>query len=789
MKKIQAALTLVLTAALSWMAPTAQAQTTGDKINFVINDNGTEKTEQMEISELYKISHNTSTMDVYDNVFGDFFPASTYNIGDVKKVSFSFVNDQPVPDANAELVDAQATEQTKRLFSYLQRIYGAKTLSGVTAEVNWNHRIADQIYQATGKYPAINVYDFIHIATPDGNGWINYNDITPVTEWAEQGGIVSLMWHFNVPLSESTVIGRDGSGQTCTPSETTFKASNALVDGTWENKYFYEQMGRVADVMLKLQDNNIAAIWRPFHEAAGNYYSTQWKGEAWFWWGEDGPETFKGLWKAMYEYFQDRGVHNLIWEWTAQNYNGSATGYTNDEAYYPGDAYVDMVGRDLYGVNAQDNATEFSQLTGRYLTKIVALSECGTNNGAACANVGDAWDAGARWLYFAPWYGSNLPANSWWQNAFADDRVITRDEVNLNTFYVAQSAKDAVAMMGLGWNLGNTLDSNGSWMESGRETAYYETAWGQPLATEALFKFLKKEGFSSVRIPVTWYNHLDAEGNVAEAWMNRVQEVVDYAINSGLYVILNVHHDTGADEAAANGFKSWVKADLDNYAANHARYENLWKQIAERFADYDHHLLFEGYNEMLNAANSWNVPSSTDNAHKALSQYAQSFVTTVRATGGNNATRNLIVNTYASANDQNALDGLTLPNDPAKGHLAVEVHTYAPWDWFATYGAWNNTCSTEIKNMFNRLNNKYSASDIPFIVGEYGTHGSQQVSKTSTAAQIKAAADQAADLVKQARDNGSATFYWMSILDGADRSVPQWTLPTVVEAMKAACVE
>ena len=95
-------------------------------------------------------------------------------------------------------------------------------------------------------------------------------DITPVTNWADQGGLVSLMWHFNVPKTESTTLGTDGSGVTCTPSETSFKAANVFTAGSWENKWFYQEMDKVVEVLQKLQDAGVVAIWRPFHEAAGN---------------------------------------------------------------------------------------------------------------------------------------------------------------------------------------------------------------------------------------------------------------------------------------------------------------------------------------------------------------------------------------------------------------------------------------------------------------------------------------------------------------------------------------
>lgn len=332
--------------------------------------------------------------------------------------------------------DIKATPLTNnadavKLYSYLYQQYGKKTISSVMAEWNWNHKIADNIYKATGKYPAMNCYDFIHIFVPSGNGWINYNDITPVTEWADAGGIVSLMWHFNVPKSEKTTVTTSGGGVTFSPSETTFKASNALTAGTWENKWFYQEMEKVANVILKLQEKGIAAVWRPFHEAAGNATAKQqanWT-KSWFWWGYDGAETYKKLWIAMYDYFQQKGVTNLIWVWTTQNFNGNSNGYNQDTDWYPGDNYVDIVARDLYGNTTAQNLQEFTEIQNAYPTKMVVLGECGKNGNTVFANISDVWAAGAKWGWFMAWCGDNLPNNDWWKDALNNPNVITRDDV------------------------------------------------------------------------------------------------------------------------------------------------------------------------------------------------------------------------------------------------------------------------------------------------------------------------------------------------------------------------
>ena len=687
-----------------------------------------------------------------------------------------------------KLADASATTKTKKLYSYLQSIYGTKILSGIMANVSWNHDEADKVFKATGKYPAINCYDFIHIMSSAKGGWIDYDNITPVTEWSDANGIVSLMWHFNVPKTEADASASNYNGLvTCTPSETTFRAANVFTDGSWENKWFYGQMDKVCEVLLKLQDAGVVALWRPFHEAAGNATlkeKADW-GRSWFWWGYDGADVYKKLWTTMFNYFQQKGIHNLIWVWTSQNYNGDESKYDSDSDWYPGDSYVDIIGRDLYGYDADQQKTEFTQLQARYPGKMITLAECGLKDGTtATADVQEAWDKGAKWSWFMPWYGSSMPSDSWWSKVVNEDAVITRDEVDQNNAYVAESAKDAVVNMGLGFNLGNTMDAYDTNKSMAKNSvADFETCWGQPVTTNAMMKFLKDGGFNAVRVPVTWFQHMDADGTVDKAWMDRVQEIVDYVINNGMYCILNVHHDTGAE---SNGSSvHWIKADVQNHTANQAKFKNLWTQIASRFKDYSNKLLFEGYNEMLDASSTWGAPKEAS-SYTAVNAYAQDFVDAVRATGGNNATRNLIVNTYAAANSDAVLNNFTVPTDKVSGHIAVEIHSYDPWNWFSNKGAWDSSCQTEITNMFTRLNNTFVSKGVPVVIGEYGTHGDNSVSKSSTDAEKQAAADQAADIVKKAKALGIATFYWMSIFQDADRTVPQWTLPIVVEAMNKA---
>ena len=337
-------------------------------------------------------------------------------------------------DIDTELVTQGANTEVQALYDYLLSQYGKKTISSVTADVAWNTKIAQKVFRNTGKYPAVNCYDFIHICVPEGNGWIDYNDLTPVTEWADAGGIVSLMWHFNVPLSAATEVKTDGSGVAFYSGKSTFKASNALVEGTWENVWYKDQVGKVADIILRLQEKGIVAIWRPYHEAAGNYHALKWKGTAWFWWGDEGPEVFKALWNDMFDFFYAKGIRNLIWVWTAQSFNGDPSSFDSDESWYPGDDKVDVVARDIYGSTAIMVTEEFVTLQNTYPHKMIALGECGHGEGnAAFPSLVETWNMGAKWSWFMPWGSSDgtMAGWDWMKEAMSGDFVITRDNINL----------------------------------------------------------------------------------------------------------------------------------------------------------------------------------------------------------------------------------------------------------------------------------------------------------------------------------------------------------------------
>ena len=421
---------------------------------------------------------------------------------------------------------AASSAKAVKLYNYLLDNFETKTLSAMMANVAWNTEMSEKVYGWTGKYPAINCFDYVHLpASVAGADWINYGDITPVKDWSDKGGIVAAMWHWNVPKkavgeASSTQIwegetvmpgdwsgnvqmtddaakavfadaqvgqvirvavkdvaaGAQGSfknsgwseiasgtdyfdisgdytlvitedvlkslqeggliigghdytavavylennGTSLDPNkdyafykaDTEFDATNATVEGTWENKVFTEDLKNAAAYLKLLRDADIPVLWRPFHEAAGG----------WFWWGKDAA-SFKSLWIAMFNYFKTEGLDNLIWVWTTEG---------NDADWYPGDQYVDIVGRDVYNKETADCVSEYTSIAENYGNKIVSLSECGT-----VGLISEQWASGARWSWFMPWYdGTNEDGSpvvhadeAWWKDAMSQEFVVSREEL------------------------------------------------------------------------------------------------------------------------------------------------------------------------------------------------------------------------------------------------------------------------------------------------------------------------------------------------------------------------
>lgn len=262
--------------------------------------------------------------------------------------------------------------------------------------------------------------------------------------------------------------------------------------------------------------------------------------------------------------------------------------------------------------------------------------------------------------------------------------------------------------MSPGWNLGNTLEATPG-----------ETAWGNPRANQELFDAVKAAGFKSVRIPVSWAAHADFDDDISSSWMARVTEVVNEARKAGLYVVLNEHWDGG-----------WQQPTADKQAHVNARLAKLWTQIAANFKDYDDYLLFAGTNEV--GVQGVYGPPTAENA-AAQNSFNQTFVNTVRAIGGNNAKRVLVVQGY-NTNIDATIANNTIPSDTAANRLMMEVHYYDPynftindkshiWQWGAiatdpnATETWANEAYADAQ--FEKMKTHFIDKGVAVILGEY----------------------------------------------------------------------
>lgn len=277
-------------------------------------------------------------------------------------------------------------------------------------------------------------------------------------------------------------------------------------------------------------------------------------------------------------------------------------------------------------------------------------------------------------------------------------------------------------LMGAGLNLGNSLEAIGG-----------ETAWGNPQATQALFNAFKAAGFKSVRIPLSWAQYADANDNISATWMARVSQVVNYAKKAGLYTIVNIHWDGG-----------WMVPTYAQQATVNARIAKFWTQIADNFKSYDDTLLFAGTNEV-HVDGVYSTPTTENLA--VQNSFNQTFVSAVRATGGNNLARHLVVQGYNTNIDWTAAF-LTVPTDSATSRLMVEVHYYDPydftlsssdtiWQWgsIATSAANTETWVNEsyVDGQFGKLKSRFvDGLGIPLILGEFAAQSRLSVDSSQT---------------------------------------------------------
>ncbi len=295
------------------------------------------------------------------------------------------------------------------------------------------------------------------------------------------------------------------------------------------------------------------------------------------------------------------------------------------------------------------------------------------------------------------------------------------------------TALEATRLMGNGINLGNTLEAcdNNVGIKTNTPLSY-ETHWGQPKTTQAMIDGMKAAGFDTIRIPVAWMTnatHLyEGDYTIDADYMDRVEEVVRYARKAGMYVIINDHWDGG-------WYGMFGSESAETRALAMEAYKGMWQQIAERFRDYSDYLIFESANEELGGRFDENSPLYcsdsvvtylTDDERYALTnEINQTFVDVVRATGGNNATRFLLIAGYSTDIDQTCDDRFQMPKDTADSKLMVSVHYYDPWSYCGASSAvsatkWGKVSDYEYMDQQLAKMTKFTEAGYGVVIGEYG---------------------------------------------------------------------
>ena len=349
--------------------------------------------------------------------------------------------------------------------------------------------------------------------------------------------------------------------------------------------------------------------------------------------------------------------------------------------------------------------------------------------------------------------------------------------------------------MGVGYNLGNSLEAN----DAGTPN---ETAWGNPKLTEQFVLAAKSAGFQSIRIPVSYLNKIDDNNGyqIDSAWLDRVQEVVDYCVKNDMYAIVNMHGD---GYTTING--GWLLCGSSDQTKIREKYKACWQQIATRFKDYDEHLIFESMNEEFDG--TYGDPNRTH--YENINTYNQIFVDTVRQTGGNNDKRWLLIPGWNTDINYTVGDyGFALPTDQylssgvaaGEKRIMISVHYYAPWEFCGTESQavtqWGSKATDSTKkaswgdesymvSQFKKLKDKFVSQGYPVVIGEFGAINKSSIDSQNTVCR----ADFYQKVCYYAKQNGLVPVAWDNGYNGVygfcliDRSTNTVVHPEVVNAV------
>ncbi len=285
-----------------------------------------------------------------------------------------------------------------------------------------------------------------------------------------------------------------------------------------------------------------------------------------------------------------------------------------------------------------------------------------------------------------------------------------------------------IKSLGNGWNLGNTLDAKTDGYNTDNLGLSTERSWGLPYTTRKMIDAVSQKGFKTIRIPVSWHNHImQREGcRIDVKWLERVRQIVDWSLESGLNVIINIHHDNLSEDGLKKNAGFCVSPDFSENSAHKessmAFIEAVWSQVSSTFRDYDERLVFELLNEprAVGTAHEWNSSGAALLKMNALiMEYEQRALDVIRSSGGKNAVRYVMVPPYAASPDN--MDGWSLPSDSATKKLIVSVHAYTPYEFAmgsSSVNEFSQSHRASIDYLFENLRRNFLQKGIPVVVGE-----------------------------------------------------------------------
>ncbi|PJI07528.1 MULTISPECIES: glycoside hydrolase family 5 protein [Clostridium] len=353
---------------------------------------------------------------------------------------------------------------------------------------------------------------------------------------------------------------------------------------------------------------------------------------------------------------------------------------------------------------------------------------------------------------------------------FLGTSMLSGIPVHASTAYTGMrniTSMQVVKDMKVGWNLGNTLDASPD-----------ETGWGAPKTTKAMIDEIKKAGFNTVRIPITWKDHIGAAPNytIDKAWLDRVQEVVNYVLDNNMYAIINVHHDD-----------PWVVPNSQHEGDTVHELSLVWNQIANRFKNYSDYLIFETLNEPREVGSATEWSGGTDESRQAVNQYNLTAVNAIRSTGGNNSSRFIMVPTYAASVEPAAMNALTIPNNDSR--VIVSLHMYAPY-YFAmdtsdlSVSTWGSDADkAALDSQMDAIYNKFIKNGTAVVIGEFGSIDKNNLSSRVAHAKYYVSAARKRGITPIWWDNGAYNPGQPDTYAIFNRTMLSWYYPDLVKAL------